>query len=53
MVLKGGVLSYSSNAALFDPKTALATSVEIHVILQVSLVERATDKILFTRPAWK
>ena len=50
MVLKGGVLSYTSNAVLFDPKTALATSVEVHLILQVSLVERATGKVLFTRP---
>lgn len=50
MVLHGGVLSYASNAVLFDPKTALATSVEIHLILQVSLVERATGKVLFTRP---
>ena len=50
MVLRGGVLSYSSNAVLFDPKTALATSVEIHLILQVTLVERATGKVLFTRP---
>ncbi len=50
MLLRGGVLSYSSNAALFDPKTALATSVEVHLILQVSLVERATGKVLFSRP---
>jgi Lipopolysaccharide-assembly len=50
MILKGSVLSYSSNAVLFNPQTALATSVEIHLILQVSLVERATNKVLFTRP---
>ncbi len=50
MVLKGGVLTYSSNAVLFDPKTALATSVEVHLVLQVTLVDRATGKVLFTRP---
>jgi hypothetical protein len=50
MVLRGGVLSYTSNAVLFDPKTALATNVEVHLILQVTLVERATGKVLFTRP---
>lgn len=50
VVLHGGVLSYSSNAVLFDPRTALATSVEIHLVLQVSLVERATGKVLFSRP---
>jgi hypothetical protein len=49
-VLKGSVLGYSANTALFDQKTALATSVEIHVALQVSLVERTTGKVLFSRP---
>lgn len=49
-VLKGSVLSYSPNTVLFDQKTGLASSVEIHLVLQVSLVERATGKILFTRP---
>jgi hypothetical protein len=49
-VLKGSVLLYNSNTALFDQKTALATSVEIHVALQVTLVERTTGKVLFSRP---
>lgn len=50
MVLQGGVLSYASNAVLFDPKTALATTVEIHLIVQVNLVDRASGKVLFARP---
>lgn len=49
-VLRGAVLAYAANAALFDPKTGLASSVEVHVALQVSLVERTTGKVLFTRP---
>lgn len=49
-VLRGSVLTYTSNAVLFDQATARATSVEIHVALQVSLVERATGKVLFSRP---
>ena len=49
-VLKGSVLAYSSNAVLFDQKTGLASSVEIHVAMQLSLVERTTGKVLFTRP---
>jgi hypothetical protein len=49
-VLKGSVLNYNSNPALFDQKTGLATSVEVHVALQVTLVERTTGKVLFTRP---
>jgi hypothetical protein len=49
-VLKGSVLGYSSNATLFDQKTGLATSVEVHIALQVTLTERTTGKVLFTRP---
>ena len=49
-VLKGAVLTYTSNAVLFDQAGARATSVEIHVTVQVSLVERATGKVLFSRP---
>ena len=49
-VLGGSVLTYNSGAVLFDPKTSLATSVEIRVALQVTLTERTTGKVLFTRP---
>jgi hypothetical protein len=49
-VLRGSILTYTSNATLFDQKTGLATSVEVHVALQVTLTERATGKVLFTRP---
>src|ERR1035438_536608 len=49
-VLKGSVLAYTSNTVLFDQKTALATSVEIHVAMQVTLTERTTGKVLFSRP---
>lgn len=50
MLLKGSVLTYSASAVLFNPQTTLATSVEVHVVLQISLVERATNKVLFSRP---
>ncbi len=49
-VLKGSVLTYTSNATLFDQKTGLATSVEVHFVIQVTLTERTTGKVLFSRP---
>jgi hypothetical protein len=49
-VLSGLVLAYNSSPTLFDQKTGLATSVEVHVALQVTLRERKTGKVLFTRP---
>ncbi|HEY1757007.1 MAG TPA: LptE family protein [Bryobacteraceae bacterium] len=49
-VLRGSVLAYTSNPTLFDQKTGLATSVEVHVALQVTLTDRKTGKTLFSRP---
>ena len=49
-VLRGAVINYTSNATVFDPTTGRATAVDIHVYLRLTLEERATGKILFTRP---
>jgi hypothetical protein len=49
-ILKGSVTNYQANATVFDPATGRASAVDIHVYLQISLVERATGKVLFNRP---
>ena len=49
-VLRGSVINYTSNATVFDPTTGRATAVDIHVYLRLTLEERATGKVLFTRP---
>ena len=49
-VLRGTVISYTSFPTIFDPATTRASGVELRVVLQVSLVERATGKVLFNRP---
>jgi hypothetical protein len=49
-VLHGAVTSFVSFPIVFDPITGRAASVELHVTMQVSLTERATGKVLFTRP---
>jgi hypothetical protein len=49
-VLRGSITSYSSFPTVFDSATARAAAVEVHVTMQISLVERATGKVLFTRP---
>ena len=51
-VLRGAVVSYQSLPTIFDPATGRASGVEMHVLLQVSLVERATGKVLFSRPSF-
>jgi hypothetical protein len=45
------VTNYVSFPIVFDSLTGRAASVELHVTMQVSLVERATGKVLFNRPA--
>jgi outer membrane lipopolysaccharide assembly protein LptE/RlpB len=50
-VLKGSVINYISFPAITDQVTGRATAVDLRVYLQVSLTERATGKVLFTRPS--
>jgi hypothetical protein len=49
-VLRGAVLNYSSYPTIFDPATGRASGVQLQVTLRVSLVERASGKVLFNRP---
>lgn len=50
MILNGVVNSYSSFPITFDPTTSRASTVEVHVTMQLKLTERATGKVLFDRP---
>jgi hypothetical protein len=52
-VLRGSVGLYSSYPILFDSVTSRAAAVQVNVTLQVSLVERTTGKVLFTRPSFQ
>ena len=49
-ILQGAVGTYASYPILFDSVTSRAAAVQVIVTLQVKLVERATGKVLFTRP---
>lgn len=48
-VLYGVVKNYFSFPTLFDQRTGRAAGVQVHVFLDVKLVERATGKVLFER----
>lgn len=52
-ILKGAVINYTSYPVLADQKTGRAGAIQINVTLQVSLTERETGKILFSRPAFQ
>lgn len=49
-VLTGAVVNYLSLPGVSDSQTQRATAVQISVYLQVSLTERESGKVLFTRP---
>ena len=49
-VLHGTVLNYTSATTVLDPTTGRASAVDIHIYLRLELVERATGKVLYTRP---
>lgn len=50
-VLSGNVLNAVSYPTVFDPVSGRASGVQIIVSLQATLTERATGKVLFTRPS--
>jgi hypothetical protein len=49
-VLRGTVINYSFYPTIYDQTTGRAAFAEIRVTLAVSLTERATGKVLFSRP---
>ena len=52
-ILDGAVLTYQSFPTIFDPATGTASAVEVHVVLRLTLRERATGKILYSRPYYE
>ena len=52
-VVRGSVLNYTSYPTILDPGTGRASAIEMHVLMQVSLVERATGRVIFSRPAFE
>ena len=49
-ILRGAVINYIAYPTVFDQKTQRASGLAVNVTMQVSLVERATGKVIFTRP---
>jgi RNase P/RNase MRP subunit p29 len=52
-VLRGTVTKYSAYATVVDRDTGRATVVQLYLVMQVSLTERATGKVLFNRPSFE
>jgi hypothetical protein len=52
-VLKGAVVNYVSYPTVVDNKTGRASGLQVNVTMQITLTERATGKVLFTRPSFE
>jgi hypothetical protein len=52
-VLRGTVIDYVAYPVIVDQSTGLATVLQINLKMQVSLTERATGRLLFSRPSFE
>jgi len=52
-VLYGTVTNYFSFPTIFDQRSGRAAGVQVHVFLDVKLVERATGNVLFERQGYE
>lgn len=52
-VLQGSVINYVAYPILFDQKSGRASGLQVNVTMTVSLVERATGKVIFSRPSYE
>ena len=50
-VLRGAVVNFLTFPNVADPTTGRSVATQITVVLQVSLTERQSGKVLFTRPS--
>jgi hypothetical protein len=48
-VLNGAITAVNANPTIFDPTSGKATSVQLVVVLSISLLERATGRVLYSR----
>jgi hypothetical protein len=51
--LHGSVTNYVAYPTVFDQVTGRASGLQVNVTMQVSLVERTTGKVIFSRPTFE
>jgi len=49
-VLRGTVINYSAFPTLFDQAAGRTSGIQINLRLELSLVERSTNKVIYSRP---
>lgn len=53
-ILQGRLVNFTVNPIIFNPQTGAATTVHVRAMVQVTLTDRATGKVIFSRAnmAW-
>jgi hypothetical protein len=51
-ILRGAVINYAAYPTIFDQKTGRTSGLQVNVTMQITLTERATGKVLFSRPSF-
>lgn len=49
-VLRGSVINYAAYPTLFDQQSGRASGLQVNVTMQINFIERATGKVIFSRP---
>ena len=52
-VLRGSIINYIAQPTIIDQATGRASGLQIYVTLQISLTERATGKVIYSRPSFE
>jgi PBP1b-binding outer membrane lipoprotein LpoB len=52
-VLRGSIVNYTAYPTIVDQQTGRASGLQVNVTLQVTLTERATGKVIYSRPSFE
>jgi hypothetical protein len=52
-VLRGSIINYVAYPTIIDQQTGRASGLQVNVTLQISVTERATGKVIYSRPSFE
>lgn len=52
-ILHGAIVNYFAYPTVFDPRSGRAAAVQVVVLLDIRLIERATGRLLYQRTGWQ
>ena len=52
-VLRGSIINYVAYPTIIDQATGRASGLQVNVTLQITLTERATGKVIYSRPSFE